>query len=90
MLQQNILSSFQLQEDKNPPVRDGGDNVQVIVTDLCPEIYYKTLPITRYTTTFEVIVKLVQKFATKEADKDPNSFYLTEVGNKLPLPLPVV
>lgn len=57
-----------------------GELARVIITELCPEAYYKTLQITPYTTAYEVIVKIMQKYA-KEEDNDPDSFYLTEVKN---------
>ena len=54
--------------------------IRVVATELHPRIQYKTLPITEYTTAFEVVVKLVTKFATNEEDKDrPDLFYLNEV-----------
>ena len=54
-------------------------SARVIITELRPESYYKTLEITPRTTAFEVIVKLIQKYAISEADEDPDLFYLTEV-----------
>lgn len=65
--------------DGEPLIHPSSEYIRVIVTELCPRAYYKTLHITHYTTTFEVIVKLVQKYAITEEDKDPDTFYLTEV-----------
>ena len=55
-----------------------GEFVRVVSTVLNRQIYYKTLPITKYTTVFEVVVKLVGKYA-KSDDQNPSDFYLTEV-----------
>lgn len=55
------------------------ESVRVVATVLSPQIYYKTLPITRYTTVFEVVVKLVGKYA-KDEEQNPNNYYLTEVS----------
>lgn len=51
----------------------------MIITELRPEAYYKTLEITPHMTAFEVIVKLIQKYGKTEEDSDPDQFYLTEV-----------
>lgn len=57
------------------------DYIRVVATELHPRIQYKTLPITEYTTAYEVVVKLVTKFATSEEDRDrPDLFYLNEVN----------
>lgn len=49
---------------------------RITITELCPETNYKTMRITPYTTAFEVIVKLAQKYTKNE---DAALFYLTEV-----------
>ncbi len=59
--------------------RIGGYCIRVVVTEINPQAYYKTLEVTDRTTAFEVIVKLIQKYAVKEEDRDPNEFYLMEV-----------
>ncbi len=56
-----------------------GEFVRVVSTVLNPKIFYKTLPITKYTTVFEVVVKLVGKYANLY-DQNPSDFYLTEVS----------
>lgn len=61
------------------PSKPIGDFARVIITEIRPEANYKTLKITHFTTAFEVIVKCIQKYAMDEDDKDPDSFYLTEV-----------
>lgn len=53
----------------------------MVATELHPRIQYKTLPITECMTAYEVVVKLVTKFAMKEEDKDPDLFYLNEVNS---------
>ena len=55
-------------------------SAKVIVTEICPEAYYKTVEITPHMTAFEVIVKLIQKYAKSEEDSDPDLFYLTEAS----------
>ena len=55
------------------------DYIRVVTTELNPRIQYKTLPITEYTTAYEIVVKIVRKFAAEEEDKDPHDYYLTEV-----------
>ena len=57
-----------------------GDYVRVVVTEINSRIQYKTLPITEYTTAYEVVVKIVTKFAVESEDKDPDCFYITEVN----------
>jgi len=59
--------------------RIGGYCIRVVVTEISPQAYYKTLEVTDRTTAFEVIVSLIQKYAVKEVDRDPNDFYLMEV-----------
>jgi len=54
-----------------------GEFVRVVSTVLNPQIHYKTLPITRSTTIFEVIVKLVGKYS--QTEQNPHNFYITEV-----------
>ena len=57
------------------------DYIRVVATELHPRIQYKTLPITEHTTAYEVVVKLVTKFASNEEDRDrPDLFYLNEVS----------
>ncbi len=56
-----------------------GEFVRVVSTVLNSKIYYKTLPITKFTTVFEVVVKLVGKYADSD-DQNPSDFYLTEVS----------
>ena len=59
--------------------RIGGYCIRVVVTEINPQAYYKTLEVTNRTTSFEVILKLIQKYALKDEDRDPNEFYLMEV-----------
>ena len=72
------FQSFDGDDAEVRPMTPIGEFAKVIITELNPEVYYKTLQITPYTTAFEVIVKIIQKFA-KEEDRDPDMFYLTEV-----------
>ena len=53
--------------------------IRIVATELHPQLQYKTLPITAYTSAYEVVVKIVTKFAIKDEDKDPDLFYLAEV-----------
>ena len=62
-----------------------GEFVRVMVSVLHPQIIYKTLHITKHSTVFEVVVKLVSKYAFSQEDKDnPDAFYMTEVYQILP------
>lgn len=69
---------------EQPPIllEHKNNYIRVVATELHPRIQYKTLPITEYTTAYEVVVKLVTKFATKEEDKDPDLFYLNEASGQ--------
>ena len=55
-------------------------SVRVVATVLQPQLYYKSVPVTVATTVNDIIVSLVSKYAIAAEDKDPNSFYLMEVG----------
>ena len=55
------------------------DHIRVLGTVLHPQVHYESLPITPNTTAREVIVALVDKYATSTEDKSPDAFYLTEV-----------
>jgi hypothetical protein len=76
---ESLINNLQKEVAEPPPSKPVGDFAKVIITEIRPEANYKTLKITRFTTAFEVIVKCIQKYAMKEADEDPNLFYLTEV-----------
>lgn len=60
--------------------KPSGYCIRVVVSEINPQAYYKTLEINHHTTAFEVIVKLIKKYALKDEDRDPNEFYLTEVS----------
>lgn len=72
------LTLLQLATD--PLLEQTGKFVRVITTILHPQIYYKTLRITQYTTVYEVIVKLVGKYTNSTEDQNPDVFYITEVS----------
>lgn len=61
-------------------LKPSGRCIRVVVTEINPQAYYKTLEISHHTTVFEVVVKLIRKYALNDDDRDPNEFYLTEVS----------
>lgn len=76
-----LIPSYLIQDADVYKPKPSGYCIRVVVTEINPQAYYKTLEINHHTTAFEVIVKLIRKYALKDEDRDPNDFYLTEVSD---------